>query len=597
VAKRVNRDVPASGAAGLDGSVAESKDPINRRRFIQSASGLIAVASVGGSCANPESPDAGRVRVTITGLVPGFTSAGEAVITGGDLVAPIVLDLLTHTSGEATVKAGTYHVAYEPPLGYAMAPGSAAEQDVTIIAGAPPTDVTFAVQQTGVLRLNVTGLQAGFTTAGRATITGGGLSAPLVLDPLQATTQTTLTPGSYQVAYEPPSGYTMASGSAAVQNANVVGGTTPTDVNFAVVQATGAVRVNVSGLQAGFTSAGQATITGASLSSPIVLNLTQATAQASLVPGSYHVSYAPPSGYAMAAGSSAEQDVTVNAGPPTDVNFVVQVSGGTSPTIAFAAQWRTTGQTDANFMDAGRFSATCCQIPASNGIETAASLGLTNWPTANAFVNRAFGSGWTATRQAEANLGNPVNGEHRYFRFFYQCLIPTSVTGSGGVEHGVESSDGFSPLGTNTKGWNIMRIPRTDVDDWYVSFRDIESGARYEAQGISLQRNKTYRIEWHVIYGASTYTIEIKVFDETGVQRVSEADFRNLSNQPLTGVAFAYTAAFHRCARVGNNGPSSNFPIGGVTDGMGMHAHGAFAYSKNGWLGDYNASAEANWAP
>lgn len=144
--KRRGAGLGSTGPVGPRIPALEGKGLIDRRRFIQSASGLFVAASVGVSCSDPGSPNAGTVRVVITGLGSGITSAGTATITGGDLPAPITIQLPPQATGEATVAAGSYHVVYQAPQGYAVAPGTPFERDVTVVAG-NVTEVAFSVVQ------------------------------------------------------------------------------------------------------------------------------------------------------------------------------------------------------------------------------------------------------------------------------------------------------------------------------------------------------------------------------------------------------------------------------------------------------------------
>jgi hypothetical protein len=122
------------------------KRSINRREFVRTTGGILVSASLGQACTESGAPGSGIVHVTIGGLAPGFSSAGFARITGNGIV-PIEVELLGESTGEASVRAGTYQVDYDPPSGYIMAQGSEDQIEVTVRAGAV-TPITFQVVQT-----------------------------------------------------------------------------------------------------------------------------------------------------------------------------------------------------------------------------------------------------------------------------------------------------------------------------------------------------------------------------------------------------------------------------------------------------------------
>jgi hypothetical protein len=356
----------------------------------------------------------------------------------------------------------------------------------------------------------------------------------------------------------------------------------------------GRVRVTVTGLAAGATAGGIATVTGGDLTAPLEVELTGSTKDATVRAGNYHVSYQPPQGYNVT--SAAELDVVIPPGGTADVAFTVQAVPA-AVGILFKSDWRTgTGQTTAAIRDTA-------QTPswdnhqgsgfASSGIETAAALGLTNWPTANAFIVRAFDDSpdRLASAQIHRNLGTPSNGSHRYFRLYAAMLWGDShgdgTTGHG--EHGIESAALDSGGGT---GWNFYQIPNDD-GTWFPGFREISTGVRYVADGLTLAKNATYRLEWHLAYGAGSYQVQVRIYNAAGTLVGDEDDFYLRSpvidpQQLLgAGVFSLADASNHAWFRVGCNGPGSNYPLSNIVANEPFRAHGAVAVSDSNWIGPY----------
>ena len=258
----------------------------------------------------------------------------------------------------------------------------------------------------------------------------------------------------------------------------------------------------------------------------------------------------------------------------------------------FASRWTTaTGATQSAFLDTGSptpWGFVCCSSNTNTTITTAAALGLQDWPGgSNVYrVGVQSGSG-IQTHQLVADLGAPAANSHRYFRYYLQVAYGDDhgSASESSIEHGVETSPSTSGGG---RGLNMYRLPRND-GTWFPAFRDIASGWRYVASDLRLAKNRTYRWEWHVTYLASTYSLQIRIYDGAGVLVATENDFfqllpsRNTAAR-LGAAQFAYAAADHRFFRVGTNGPGSNFPLANLrTDNLFLH--GAVAVCATGWCG------------
>lgn len=291
----------------------------------------------------------------------------------------------------------------------------------------------------------------------------------------------------------------------------------------------------------------------------------------------------------------------------TETDTVVVSAAPSAPTLAFHSRWDfATGSSGNAMSDNDAFTGPNAEFGAGTGgavVETLASLALTEpaelSTVANALVTRATALGYGQTANTEYDAGLPADTDVWAYRIYMACLQP-DATGDGQkghVEHGYESANTGGG-----DGWNFMRIPKSD-GTWRLVFRDITSGYRFVAWNLALDKDAWYRVEHRLTYGAATYTLEVRITDPDGVLVGTDADFWQYVPSENTGIllsgfAIAYTAANHRYIRIGNNGPSSNYPgVGGVGTppslGDGMHATTGFAVCKTGdWCGAYDASNE-----
>jgi len=258
--------------------------------------------------------------------------------------------------------------------------------------------------------------------------------------------------------------------------------------------------------------------------------------------------------------------------------------GGGATSLIFNSDWGIAGTSNTVMTDNGAWN---YYAGANGSIVSASSLGLTNWPTSNAYVVQIN------TSAARKLLGDPVPGETRYFRYYLQVLYNNThgAADKGMLEHGVESVD--AELGGGD-GFNPYRIPRND-GTWFPGYREISSGYRYVADQLSLLKNRTYRIEWAISYGATTYSIQYRIYDENGVLVADEDDFHRYLPTETQSVTlgsenFTYTPLAHRYLSIGTNGPGSNYPLTNSA-GDNQFAHGAVCVRNDTWCGPYSGSS------
>lgn len=272
--------------------------------------------------------------------------------------------------------------------------------------------------------------------------------------------------------------------------------------------------------------------------------------------------------------------------PPTDTTTTPGIG-----TPFFQSNWTTeTGRSLEAFRDAARptpWTFHCCDSNVNSSVETAAAMGLTSWPASNVYRvgTQASSQGSIQTHVVETDLGAPVAGERRYFRYYLQVVYSDSHGSAteGNIEHGVETAESGGG-----DGMNFYRLPRND-GTWFPAYREISSGVRYVASGLRLSKHRTYRLEWSLDYGASSYSVQVRIYDQTGTLVATEQDFFQYlpsrdTSRLLGAATFTYTPAHHRYFRVGTNGPSSNFPMANMTDGN-LFLHGAVAVCRGGWCG------------
>lgn len=292
----------------------------------------------------------------------------------------------------------------------------------------------------------------------------------------------------------------------------------------------------------------------------------------------------------IGAGSAT---VTATSEGRTATAAVTVPAPATSSPANFASRWLTaTGNTQTAFLDATNAQPwvfACCTGATNTSIVPASSLNLTKWPSGNVYRVGTLASFSTSipTHQIVADLGVPAAGSTRYFRYYLQVTYGDDhgASGDGNIEHGVETSP--STIGGGN-GMNFYRIPRND-GTWWPGYREISTGYRYIANGLRLLKNRTYRMEWSLAYGTSTYRVAVRIYDEDGVLVATENDFHMILpttnlNARLGAENFAYRPGDHRYFRVGTNGPSSNFPMQNMRD-ENLFLHGAVAVCSTGWCG------------
>jgi hypothetical protein len=220
---------------------------IDRRQFVRTTGGIIATAGLGAACGGGgDGPvdngpvETGFLQAIITGLDPSATSGGTVTgsLTDGS-EPPVTVPLpASGTSPQVEVPVGTYTLDYAPPANHAIAPGQINPQIVTVDKDEVQQVTWAVVVAESTVRVQVTGLQAGATSGGSASILRTDIpdQSPVnVQVPIAGTVDTGVTVGTYQVTYTPPSGYTVDQGVTNPQTVTAVANQIQT-ATFAVSQ-------------------------------------------------------------------------------------------------------------------------------------------------------------------------------------------------------------------------------------------------------------------------------------------------------------------------------------------------------------------------
>ena len=309
----------------------------------------------------------GTIQISVTGL--SGSNGGSAVVQRTDASAnPVTVTLSASGSGSASVPVGTYRVSYAPPTGFNVT-------STNPITGLVVTDgasvaAAFSVAAvsptTGTIQVTVTGLSGasgGSAVAQRTDAAGNPIN--IAISAAGSGTASNVPAGTYTVTYTTPPGFTVSSTNPLTGLVVSAGATTAAPFSVAAVAA-GAVLVTVTGLT-GATSGGSLSArltdnTGntftATLGAP-ASGTTEGTLTG-LPPGSYNVTYLPPTGFRVAAGQSNPRVVAVTSGATANTTFVAEQNlGGEAvvSSLAFFSDWRTAlGTTLSALSDGGKWN-------------------------------------------------------------------------------------------------------------------------------------------------------------------------------------------------------------------------------------------------
>lgn len=220
-----DRSRPPRGPEG-NGSMRPERaigDPLDRRGFIKTSSGLFVLGAIGFGCTASTETSSGTITVRVLGLASGLPSGGTVQVSGTSLNQPRDFPLPGTGIRSESVPAGSYTLTYTPPTGYGMEPGETNVTTISVTEKETAEHVFNVEQVTGRLRVNVGGLGPNPVSGGSllAQRVGAALATALTFPlPASGADLLSLVPDSYDLVYTPPSGHSLAPG--AVATATVV---------------------------------------------------------------------------------------------------------------------------------------------------------------------------------------------------------------------------------------------------------------------------------------------------------------------------------------------------------------------------------------
>jgi hypothetical protein len=428
--------------------------PMDRRVFVQTAGGiLIAASGLGGSCTDnlPYAGPFGTLTVKVIGLAtsPAPADGGNVVVTvsAGGATQSFPGTLPADGQVTADVPPGSYEITYTPPSGYLLASGETSSKTVQV-TGSQAAEVDFTVvaagAATGTLTVVVTGLGRRATSGGSVSVLRtdvGGQTPHNSAVPASGSVSFTLTAGTYTVAYTAPAGYTVAAGTTNPQTGVVVPADGSVQATFAVTASTstGTLTITVSGLGGNATSGGSVSVLRTDIGGQTPQDAAMpanGTLTLTLAAGTYAVTYTPPSGYVVSAGTTNPQTgLVVPAGGSAQASFAVTAgpaSGTLSITVTgLGGNAGTGGSVSVLRTDIAGQTAQNVTIPASGSLNltvTAGTYTVTYTPpggyTLNAGVTNPqtglavpAGGSVTATFSVTTQSGTGVTGNIYEFGF------------------------------------------------------------------------------------------------------------------------------------------------------------------------------------
>ena len=581
---------------------------IGRRQFVRTAGGVLGAAAVGNACREVGSPGSGTIIVNLLGFVTGATALGSATISGGNLATPLVVTLTgPDTFAEVTVEVGTYQVEYEAPSGYTVAPGTGytvnaqgrGERSV-LVQDQQVTEVSFTVAAaTGTLRITVTGIQSGAANGGSASVLRTditGQTPATVNVPTVGTVDTPFAPGTYSVTYTPPSGHLLSAGQTNPQSVPITGGQTGT-ATFQVQQ-TGTVRVTVTGIDGGAANGGSASILRTDIGgqTPITANVPlSGTVDTPRLPGTYSVTYTPPSGRRLVAGQTNPQNVTIAGGAVGTATFQIEVSPIPSG-VVFHSDWRSGTGTSSNALrDTSQTVPWPTLGPNNPGVlEVVAATGL-DFPTATVVKVTALDRGDGGARAQSVSMlgstaipGLPSNGSMLFYRWYIRNTAPEPFPSTDDLNHNIEN-------GNAGQNW-LMESVVNDNGTW--TLRWSFEGTGFPSNRFicpALTKGVTYRIELQIQrLSATTFNAHTRVYNDlvsTTVPLYDDDDFVNsnssgsLASTPT--LSFAMLSVMNEL-QMGFNGLSMGGGITGANDEFVHSYFGGAVVRTDDWCGPYS---------
>jgi hypothetical protein len=442
---------------------------------------------------------------------------------------------------------------------------------------------------TGTVRVRINGLANGLASAGSVTITGSGLTQPLVVQlPALTQAEVAVPVGSYQIVYQPPGGYTIAAGGSNQAAATIVEGEL-TEVQFTVVAASGVLRLTITGTPAGSVNSGSAQVSRVDVpgQAPLAVIIPLAgVVDVSVVPAEYSVDYAPPSGAQLIVGQVDPRSAVVTANQTTSVGYTIESSAAPPPPpagVLFHSDFSTaTGTSSAALRDTSK--ANPWDLAGGQGLDVIASTGL-DFPCANVLrvTATAASSGFATLRNSGMPL--PANGQSRWYRFYARYTFPDGLEDQ--QTHPVQDGGAGSQI-----NWEWAVLHNLGGNGRFTPSLQLHSNnpfADYRWNPTPLNKGQTYRYEWQILrVSDTTFQMHVRIYDSAGTLVLSDADYRNEGNTRTLAAVPTPTMLFNNVNNLdglnaGCNGISGTNPPFPFVYGY----QSAFAVSGTDWIGPY----------
>jgi len=562
-----------------------SPKSIGRREFVKRTGGLAVVGGAAEACGSTDVVvvSYGTAQITINGLSQGAPSAGSVLVTSAvGAFDPLQIELPSPTA-VAQVPSGTYHVAYSPPAGYAVAPSSPSELDITVSPSATVQLVFELVSGAALLRFTVSGLDPGAASGGNANVLRtdiGGQTPFNVVIPATGTVDRAVGVGTYQVTYTPPSGHQMAGGGSNQANVTVGAGGIGA-VGFGVEPALGGtLHFAVSGLGGSASSGGTASILRVDIPGQAAVPANIAAnglADVALAVGTYQVTYAAPSGYQAQAGSVNPRTLGITANNQTDFQITVDPLPP-PPDLVFHSDWSNSVGTDnASILDGGRWNA---YIGNGRQSQVLASTGL-DFPSANVLLVAVNAQGQGQIPRFNG-IPVPLVGGSLYYRWYIRVVAPNGLSDTS--THPFQDGQAIGSC-----NWAFL-VLTDEVDVWKPSFEFDATPANawpngWYGRNIDLQKNTTYRFEMQLHrISATHFNFHVRIYNSAGTLLYDDADITNSSGQGT--LASNPALALNNAASLGGLNAGIN-GVAGPPGATAMFYQGAVAIRTNDWCGPY----------
>ena len=506
----------------LDAKAASpSGKPIGRRQFV-AAAGVFAATQIVGCGTESITGPQGTIDLTINGLDPAATSGGSVIATptAGGTPVNITIPPLGHQT--ALAPAGDYTVLYTPPANHALGPGQQNPRTITITAG-QTTAVTVDLVSSGTIQVTVTGLTGSPPDGGTAVAQRTDVSAtPVNINISAAGSGSASVPtGTYTVTYSPPAGFNVNGGVTNPVTGLVVTLSAPAGVSFAVSPpvSTGTIQITINGLTGSPPNGGSASAQRTdAAASPVPISISAAGSGSAVVPaGTYTVTYSPPGGFQISAGSSNPRTgQSVANGGTTNIawNVEVVVPG---PGLLFESDWSTaTGGADNALRDTNKALPWDARTGTLGVLDVIPAAGR-QFPAnmANILrVKRQAGSPTFGFMRIADKWPEPAVGESLFFRLYLRNEI-SDVEGDKGLNsHHPIQTDPSGPwawhFSCNGNGTFPIYFGVTNApfpkNHWILGI----------FPGVALSKSGTYRLEWRIRRDSATlYSVHSRIYNSS----------------------------------------------------------------------------------